>query len=70
MQICIYAKTKHICMNHANMHLYVFKYNHITMMKAICSPEYLLNVHEDLRRKTWFPVAWMPIYDTEMLPGK
>ena len=35
------------------------------MMKAICSPENLLNVHEDLRRKTWFPVAWMPMYDPD-----
>ena len=34
-------------------------------MKAICSPENLLNVHEDLRRKTWFPVAWMPMYDPD-----
>ena len=47
------------------MHLYAITYNHTTMMKAICSPEILLNVHEDLRRKTWFPVAWMPIYDTD-----
>lgn len=53
---------------HTHTHLYAFfivSYNHITVMKAICSPENLLNVHEDLRRKTWFPVAWMPIYDTE-----
>ena len=25
--------------------------------------ESLLNFHEDVRRKTWTPIAWLPIYD-------
>ena len=68
-----YAYFQFICKNNTNMHIFslyaknmqICSYNHITMMKVICSPENLLNEHEDLRRKTWFPVAWMPIYDTD-----
>ena len=52
-----------ICNHDTNMHLYINYNKHIIIMKAISFPENLLNVHEDLRRKTWFPVAWMPIYD-------
>jgi len=58
-----YAFLHVICNHDTNMHLYINYNKHIIIMKAISFPENLLNVHEDLRRKTWFPVAWMPIYD-------
>lgn len=34
-------------------------------MKYISVAESLLNFHEDVRRKSWFPFAWFPIYDTD-----
>jgi len=34
-------------------------------LKCLCIAESLLNFHEDVRRKTWIPFAWFPIYDPD-----
>jgi len=34
-------------------------------VKHLYVTESLLNLHEDVRRKSWIPFAWLPIYDAE-----
>ena len=34
-------------------------------MRCLYVPGSLLNFHEDVRRNSWIPFAWFPIYDSD-----
>ena len=49
-----------------NMQVHI-QLTHLTQFRNVIYrfffAESLLNFHEDVRRKTWTPIAWLPIYD-------